>query len=980
MNLPTTPNLPTAPNDGLAELTHGADDTRKYEIIDILKPENQNIRDSIFSGVSKDNDGNGGIYDIINLGAYSLGYVLFRYLAKQASKYATKESPIKTDPSHTKYFYDEDPDIVDVPYYVNGVNCVAADASARTKGIYITGHQYNTAIIGGNGDDTLRPHTAMGQYATSLYGGVGKDVFYCDQIYGPTDTILDYTPGEDIINIGTSSGQNNRIASYSIDGSDVILNIRLHMIVDLGSYTLIVKNAAGKAITFENGSERWTRTFGEATVSALATENNINETALISADIARTHSNLANYAPEALSETTNEPDSGSDIDDSLNATIDSGDGTDNIINYAHNVSINGGMGDDYIHNNGDKTTILCGDGNDSVDNHSSNVSISGGKGNDTVRNFGENIVFKYASDDGNDSIIGFNGTSTLQIGDGMESYSKNIDGSDVIVTVGNGKITLIGAAVLETLNIDGKDATVLTFTDSDAAKVTLKSAIKTVDATARTKAIRIVGNTLDNSIFGGTSKDTLYGGNGADYLAGGKGNDKLYGQAGNDTLDGNIGNDYLSGYTGNDSLNGGAGNDTLLGGTGNDTLTGGSGNDLFIYSAGKDVITDYATGDKISISADVTASSVKGSDATFTIGSNTLTVKNGKGKEFVFISAQSTERTIVGGAYLSTDSMKSSATISSWRQVGDASERTMAIKLTGNALDNTLLGGSGKDTLYGKDGNDYLSGNAGADKLYGQNGNDTLWGGTGNDTLTGGAGADLFIYSSGKDVITDYANGDKISLGAAIASASLNGANSFLKLSNGSTLTVKNAKELTLIDTGGTEQTTIIGSVILDDTASATTLESDIEVADASTRTKAIKIVGNTLANSILGGGGNDKLYGGKGDDSLIGNKGNDNLYGQDGNDTLWGGSGNDTLTGGNGADVFIYNNGEGKDVITDFSNDDLLQITGTFSTVFNSSSNTIAFKVGSTASAVTLKDYTATSFNVNGDSYLINGSKLVKK
>ena len=108
--------------------------------------------------------------------------------------------------------------------------------------------------------------------------------------------------------------------------------------------------------------------------------------------------------------------------------------------------------------------------------------------------------------------------------------------------------------------------------------MTIDSAVKTVNSTKRTTAIKITGNTLANSIVGGS------------------------------------------------------GADTLAGGAGNDTLTGGKGNNLFIYSAGKDVITDYASGDKISICAAISNSSVSGSDMVFTIGKGSLTVKNGKGK------------------------------------------------------------------------------------------------------------------------------------------------------------------------------------------------------------------------------------------------------------------------------------------------------------------------------------------------------------
>ena len=39
-----------------------------------------------------------------------------------------------------------------------------------------------------------------------------------------------------------------------------------------------------------------------------------------------------------------------------------------------------------------------------------------------------------------------------------------------------------------------------------------------------------------------------------------------------------------------------------------------------------------------------------------------------------------------------------------------------------------------------------------------------------------------------------------------------------------------------------------------------------------------------------------------------------------------------------------------------------------------------IAFKIGSTADAITLKDFTATTFTFNGMDYKISGSSLVKK
>ena len=157
--------------------------------------------------------------------------------------------------------------------------------------------------------------------------------------------------------------------------------------------------------------------------------------------------------------------------------------------------INGGDGDDTIYNEfGDNVTIDGGAGNDSIDNHD-----------------GSNVLFTYTAGNGNDLIQGFNATSTLRIGEGTGTYSKATVGSDIIVTVGDGKITLEGAASLSALNIDGKEqaSTTLTLTDSDAAKVTLDSKIITADASARTKAINISANKLNNTISGGKGSDKI---------------------------------------------------------------------------------------------------------------------------------------------------------------------------------------------------------------------------------------------------------------------------------------------------------------------------------------------------------------------------------------------------------------------------------------------------------------------------------------
>lgn len=335
----------------------------------------------------------------------------------------------------------------------------------------------------------------------------------------------------------------------------------------------------------------------------------------------------------------------------------------------------------------------------------------------------------------------------------------------------------------------------------------------------------------------------------------------------------------------------------------------------------------------------------------------------------------------------------------------NATTFSKALDIFGNDYANSLRGGkgadkigggAGADTIQGNGGSDVLSGGSGNDSLNGAVGDDSIYGGTGKDTLQGGAGKDFFFYESGQDVITDYVAGeDKIKLlTSSITKSSLSNNNVVLTTKDGS-ITVKNGKgkKITVIDAEGNETKKVYGNTttltVTNATKSPVTVDSAIKTINASKRTKAIQITGNSLANTISGSTKNDTLYGGSGNDSILGNAGTDKLYGQAGDDILRGGNGNDTLTGGKGndslwgnagKDTFLYSDGDGKDSIYGFDNFDVLKITGTFSSSYSKSKGEIYFKVGSTANAITLKDFSATSFNVNGSTYKISGSTLKKR
>jgi hypothetical protein len=78
------------------------------------------------------------------------------------------------------------------------------------------------------------------------------------------------------------------------------------------------------------------------------------------------------------------------------------------------------------------------------------------------------------------------------------------------------------------------------------------------------------------------------------------------------------------------------------------------------------------------------------------------------------------------------------------------------------------------------------------------------------------------------------------------------------------------------------------------------------------------KLSGNETRDLLIGLGGNDRLNGGAGDDHLVGGSGRD---------VLTGGAGNDVFNGGDGRDTFVFRRGSGDDVIEDFSEDDLVDL-----------------------------------------------------
>ncbi|AQR72373.1 calcium-binding protein [Sphingomonas sp. LM7] len=387
------------------------------------------------------------------------------------------------------------------------------------------------------------------------------------------------------------------------------------------------------------------------------------------------------------------------------------------------------------------------------------IAVAGGIGADAIYgSFGADQLMGMA---GNDTLTGGGGLDQLWGGTGDDTYF--VDGDDLVFE---------GAG-------EGFD-TVYT---SASFNLTAGSRVEVV-GTANwrlTDALRIAGNEFNNAIIANSGNNTLYGGGGDDSIRGLDGNDFIDGQSGTDFLIGGLGNDTYfvdgldtveeaagEGYdtvyahtsytlvassevemlatvdyrlTTTMSLSGNQLNNNIVGNNGNNILDGRAGDDSILGLAGNDIL-------------------IGGGGVDYMIG--------GEGDDIYYVTSGDTAEEAAGqgydAAYAETSFVLTGG--SAVELLGTLDYRkTDALDLTGNDLDQSIVGNNGANTLRGLGGTDSLNGLDGADVIDG---------GAGQDMLTGGAGADVFRFSAAAhssagaaDRIADFATGlDKIDLSA----------------------------------------------------------------------------------------------------------------------------------------------------------------------------------------------------------------------
>lgn len=610
---------------------------------------------------------------------------------------------------------------------------------------YVSVSGYYTTVEGGSGNDTVNSSyssnmilagsgndyvSVSGSY-TTVEGGAGNDkISLSSTAYG---NVIEYASGDGkdtVTGFNTDDTLHITKGNYStsLSGNDVIVKVGSGSVTlkDVGMTPIKIQSASGTVSTVKlfndienadsgvringkttNGGKDSIVSSGDrVTINAGKgndTVNNFGDYSIINAGDGNDLLFSSSYSYSSVN-------GGS----SYHATLKGGAGNDTIYSYGDLELVNGDSGHDYIDSSSDYSTLNGGAGNDTIYNRGDLSVINGGAGNDNIQlaDYNSKIIIKYASGDGKDVVTGFNADDTLHITKGK--YSTVLSGSDVIVKVGKGSVTLKDATWINIKNANGKVSSIKVFNDIENFA----------------SDVRVSGQ----SAYGG--KDSIYSNGDRVTINAGKGNDTVRNYGDYSVINAGDGNDYVTSGSSYDgyyvTINGGAGNDSLY--TYNDLsyINGDSGND-YIYSSSSSSYSTLNGGkgnDTIDVYGDYnTIAGGDGNDSLYSEGRKS-SVSGGKGSDTIDVYAS--YNTIAGGA--GNDKIS----LSSW------ADRSVVKYASGDGND-VIEGFNSNDTLY------ITKGTYSAKK----NGDDVIVTvGKGKITLQGAANEEISIKNSKGKVTT----------------------------------------------------------------------------------------------------------------------------------------------------------------------------------------------------------------------------------
>ena len=670
------------------------------------------------------------------------------------------------------------------------------DGDTGNDRIYNYGSDSNISINGGDGRDTISNYGSN----VTISGGLGDDrIQFGDNaqnnlvlyMLGDGNDYITNFNATDTLQIGDGSDTYATVAS----GGNVIVSagtglITLEGATSLGSRLNIAGTEGSKTITLTDGNDTYRNVIDGATILALGGDDYIaNETlgTNVLIDAGTGDDSIDNYGDSATLDGGAGKDTiwsfGSNVSigggtgsDTIfaervygmgyeeivpeNVIIDAGDGddyvsndigiiiidlgagNDTIDNYSRNVTVNCGDGNDYVSQFGVNSSVIGGAGDDTFvgGDNSSNATIDGGAGNDQVSLLGsaENNFIRYTAGDGDDTIWGLNPNSTVNFLDiDADDYDSVVSGDDIILTVGDGSITLKDSREKPPHVIIGESGTEGGGSDSGG----------------------------DGGGSSSGSGDGGRGGNDGGNVSGGTSSNEGMNSdvSGGRSAVGSRGRS--SSTSSNTSGNNVRGTTSSSRGGGSRIAVPNSTVDLMsnwttstqqpttqptataqrVYTGGNQVVGDYVSGEKI-VFGDVYTGAFYDGAGNFFAGSTTgaLVIQNAADK-VVDLSDASGNSFVK--AYMAT---------------------------TAGVIDGRGLTGF-----------EIINGSSGSDAIFAGDGGSQLWGGldTAADTMIGGGGTDIFIggRTQGADVILNATAGDIVhlndaTLGDIMATAEQNGA------------------------------------------------------------------------------------------------------------------------------------------------------------------------------------------------------------
>lgn len=465
--------------------------------------------------------------------------------------------------------------------------------------------------------------------------------------------------------------------------------------------------------------------------------------------------------------------------------------------------------------------FVSGDGNDTLWGIEGNTTIDGGGGDDLIYT---NSARQVNGDDGADFFFITEGGSTIDGGGGDDTVDFSvIDGARwSLQNLFNDPVLVEGVSAFEVESlVDETDGS----SETAELEVLFLGRLESVD-------LIILGDENDIFYTQGTDNATVQGGEGDDRLIRKNSNDG----SPSAVYFGEGGDDYLE-------------VDGLLA-----ELYGGLGDDEF----------------RIDSAADGTYEGNEGDDF-FNVERMDGTVDGGEGYDVVSFNGVSNAATQINVDLTSG--------------VVSGTQTNNSINFDGTILNvETLIGAEGvRANFSGTNDGERFIGLSGNDTLLGLGGADEIFAGAGNDSVDGGAGDDLIHMGSGTDTAHGGADVDTLTF----ATAKPGDERGAVVASDFGGVVINLAAGTGSGPLGGTKTITgfenVIGS-ILDD-----------------------RISGDDGVNGLSGGGGNDTIYGMGGDDVISPGDGDDVALGGAGNDVFAMGTGKATIDGGVGFDQLDY-------------------------------------------------------------------------